>query len=83
MQVESGNYRQQRLPIWRDSQLLLLEVETAVRSFPRYHKYKVGSEFREQAMRVCQVLPRTLMAKNTQRVRRVEQLFFRGSPVAT
>ena len=28
----------ERSPIWRDMQTLLLEIEQAVRDFPRYHK---------------------------------------------
>jgi hypothetical protein len=46
------------LPIWRDANRLLLEVEQAVRHFPRYHKYTLGSELRTQAMLVCRLVGR-------------------------
>ncbi|TDO99938.1 hypothetical protein [Marinomonas balearica] len=36
-------------PIWRDAEKLMLEVEQAVRHFPRYHKYTLGSELRQLA----------------------------------
>lgn len=41
-------YRKQ-IPIWRDANQLLLEIEQVVRHFPRYHKYTLGSELRQQA----------------------------------
>ena len=41
------------LPIWRDAQLLLVWAEKVVRGFARYHKYTVGTQIRQQAMRVC------------------------------
>jgi len=34
------------LPVWRDATRLLLEIEQAVREFPRYHKYSIGSTLR-------------------------------------
>lgn len=36
-------------PIVRLAERFLLEVELVVRGFPRYHKYTLGSELREQA----------------------------------
>ncbi|MFS8086423.1 MAG: hypothetical protein ACMG6H_12395 [Acidobacteriota bacterium] len=33
-----------QLPIWRDANALLPEVEQAVRRFSRYHKYSLGAE---------------------------------------
>jgi len=44
--------RYQHLPIWRDANRLLPVVEQAVRSFPRYHKYTLGSDLRNQAMAI-------------------------------
>ena len=41
------------LPIWCDANRLLLAIEQAVRQFPRYHKYILGTELRRQAMQVC------------------------------
>jgi hypothetical protein len=46
------------LPIWRDANRLLLAIEQAVRVFPRYHKYTLGSELRRQAMQVCRLIMR-------------------------
>lgn len=34
------------LPIWRDAMRLAVEMEVAVRGFPRYHKYTLGTELR-------------------------------------
>ena len=39
-------------PIWRDAEQLLVDIECAVRRFPRYHKYTLGSELRLLAARV-------------------------------
>ena len=63
-----------RLPIWRDANRLLVEIETAVRAFPRYHKYTVGSDLRVLAMRVCRLLARALAATGEQRLAYVRQL---------
>ena len=46
------------LPIWRDANRLLLSVERVVRRFPRYHKYTLGSELRQQAMLICRLIHR-------------------------
>jgi len=45
-------------PIVKLSERVLLEIEVAVRSFPRYHKYAVGSELREQARDVARAAHR-------------------------
>lgn len=42
----------QQLPLWRDSNRLLVAVENAVHGFPRYHKYALGADLRRQAMRM-------------------------------
>lgn len=63
-----------RLPIWRDANRLLVEIETAVRAFPRHHKYTVGRELRVLAMRVCRLLARALAAADEQRLASVRQL---------
>ncbi len=51
-----------RLPIWCDSQLLLVEVEQAVRQFPRYHKYTIGTDLRQRAIRILRLLTRAINA---------------------
>ncbi len=50
-------------PIWRDANRLLLEVEQAVKHFPRYHKYTLGTELRRQAMLICQLVARAWREK--------------------
>lgn len=45
-------------PIAKAAERLLLEVELVVRGFPRYHKYTIGSELREQAMNVVRLTHR-------------------------
>ncbi len=47
-----------QIPIWRDANRLLLEVEQSVRHFPRYHKYTLGTEMRQQAMTICRLISR-------------------------
>ena len=54
--TKGPRYRQ--TPLWRDSNRFLVEVETAVRAFPRYHKYTLGSDLRCQAMNVCRLVAR-------------------------
>jgi hypothetical protein len=39
------------LPILRDSRLMMVEVERIVKDFPRYHKYTLGTEIRQTAMK--------------------------------
>ena len=47
------------IPIWRDANNLLLLIEQAVKHFPRYHKYTLGSELRSQAMLICRLISRS------------------------
>ncbi len=51
------------IPIWRDANCLLLEMERAVKHFPRYYKYTLGSELRSQAMLVCRLVGRAWQDK--------------------
>jgi len=53
------------IPLWRDANTLLLEVEKSVRHFPRYHKYTLGAEMRKQAMWVCRLINRAFMEKES------------------
>jgi hypothetical protein len=46
------------LPIWRDANRLLLAIEQAVRQFPRYHKYTLGTDLRRQAMTLFRLILR-------------------------
>jgi hypothetical protein len=61
-------------PLWRDAQRFLVEVEGAVRQFPRYHQYTLG-ELRQQAMSVCRRVARAAPARDAhQRVPILEPL---------
>lgn len=42
-------------PIVKQAERLMLEIEIAVRQFPRYHKYAVGAELREQRTTAIEV----------------------------
>ncbi|WOO31810.1 four helix bundle protein [Diaphorobacter limosus] len=59
--------RYRQLPLWRDAQRLLLQVELAVRDFARYHKYTLGSELRQQAMAICRLVARAAQQGDVQR----------------
>jgi hypothetical protein len=45
-------------PIVKAAERLLLEIEQAVRRFPRYHKYTHGTQLREQAMGIARLAHR-------------------------
>jgi hypothetical protein len=45
-------------PIVKSAESLLVQIEQAVRRFPRYHKYAHGARLREQAMNVTQLAHR-------------------------
>lgn len=67
--------RYRSVPLWRDATRLLVEVENAVRHFPRYHKYTLGSDLRRQAMAVCRRVARAAQCSdNSHRAGQVEQL---------
>lgn len=65
----------QNLPIWRDTQRLLVMMEEAVRRFPRYHKYALGSDMRQQAMLISRTLLHAVNSTHPdERIQRVRQL---------
>lgn len=45
-------------PIAKAAERLMLEIEQAVRRFPRYHKYTHGARLREQAMNIARLTHR-------------------------
>jgi len=49
---------QRSIPIWRDAMALLVDIEQVVRHFPRYYKYTLGTELRQQAMFICRQIHR-------------------------
>ncbi len=51
------------LPILRDSRLMMVEVERIVKDFPRYHKYTLGTEIRQTAMKVYKYVSRAIKYK--------------------
>lgn len=46
------------LPLWSDSQRLLVSVEQAVRGFSRHHKFTASGDLRRLAMVVCRLVAR-------------------------
>jgi hypothetical protein len=60
-------------PIVKAAERLLVDIENAVRRFPRYHRYQIGADLRTQAMSVYRVASRAWRDRAHQR-RWVEQL---------
>ncbi len=46
------------LPIRRDANCLLFLIEQAVRQFPRYHRFTLGTDLSRQAMTFCRLIAR-------------------------
>jgi len=46
------------LLIWREGNRLLLAIAQAVRRFPSYHKYSLGTDMRKQAMTIWRMILR-------------------------
>nr|WP_083945058.1 four helix bundle protein [Thiomicrospira microaerophila] len=44
------------MPIWRDANAFLLAIEKVVKTFPRYHKYTLGTELRKNALTLCNLI---------------------------
>ncbi|CAC9543783.1 hypothetical protein [uncultured Gammaproteobacteria bacterium] len=57
------NY-QNKFSIYCDATRLVIEMEDAVRDFPRYHKYTLGSEMRTIAYDLLTVISYTINNKN-------------------
>lgn len=53
-------------PICRDIRRLLVHTETMVRRFSRYHKYTVGTDLRQQAMRMARGVHRACYERERQ-----------------
>jgi len=51
------------LPIWRDANRFLLAIEKTVKQFPRYHKYTLGTELRNNALQICNLINRAWQQK--------------------
>ncbi len=73
-QYQPSHRHPQSLPIWRDSQRLLVHLELVVAGFPRYHKYALGSDLRRQALLIMRLLGRALNEPKSQRRVQVKRL---------
>jgi hypothetical protein len=63
-------------PIYRDCHRLLVHTEQAVRRFSRYHKYTVGTDLRQGAMRLMRTVNQAVHDKPRQ-MEHVQQLVWR------
>lgn len=59
--------------IVKTSETLLVTFEEAVASFPRYHKYAIGAELREQARAIARAARRA-WSDRERRCKRIEEL---------
>ena len=50
-------------PIYRDCRRLLVHTEEAVKRFSRYHKYTVGTDLRQAAMKIMRTVHRAVYDK--------------------
>ena len=69
------NPQLKQMPLWRDANRLLILIEEAVRHFPRYHKYTLGSDLRKQAMNINRWIARAVHDK-AGRAQHVKRLIF-------
>ena len=66
--------RYRHLPIWKAALDLAVHLEHAVRRFPRYHKYTLGSELRQTAQRLCRLVARANDARADARALALDDL---------
>ncbi len=66
--------RLQNTTLWRDANRLMLVIEEAVRKFPRYHKYAIGTDLRRQAQGICRLISRAATAPPSERKHQVQRL---------
>ena len=67
-----AHYR--HLPVWKAAMDLAVHLEHAVRRFPRYHKYTLGTELRQTAQRLCRWVARANNASGEARYKALDQL---------
>ncbi|MDP4029237.1 MAG: four helix bundle protein [Gallionella sp.] len=60
--------------IWKAALDLAVHLEHAVRRFPRYHKYTLGTELRQTAQRLCRLVARANDAKDAARAVALDEL---------
>lgn len=58
---------QNRFPIFRDATALVIAIENAVKNFPRYHKYTLGSEMRKNAYDLLTAITYSINDKSSRR----------------
>jgi competence protein ComGF len=68
-----SNYN--NIPILRDTQLMMVEVERIVKDFLRYHKYTLGTQLRKKTMQIYQLVSRAIQYKQN-RQRWIERLVY-------
>lgn len=66
--------RFRHLPVWQTAMDLAVHLEKAVRGFPRYYKYTLGTELRQTAQRVCRLVARANEARAEARARVLDEL---------
>jgi lipid-binding SYLF domain-containing protein len=66
--------RYRHLPVWKAALDLAVHLEHAVRRFPRYHKYTLGSELRQTAQRLCRLVARANDARDAARLAALDEL---------
>ena len=66
--------RFRHLPVWKTALDLAVHLEQAVRRFPRYHKYTLGSELRQTAQRICRLVARANEARDAGRMATLDEL---------
>jgi hypothetical protein len=66
--------RYRHLPVWKAALDLAVHLEHAVRRFPRYHKYTLGSELRQTAQRACRLVARANDARDAARLTALDEL---------
>ena len=66
--------RFRHLPIWKTALDLAVHLEQAVRRFPRYHKYTLGTELRQTAQRVCRLVARANDTREAARAAALDEL---------
>jgi 23S rRNA-intervening sequence protein len=67
-----SHYR--HLPVWKAALDLAVHLEHAVRRFPRYHKYTLGTELRQTAQRLCRLVARANDARDAARAAALDEL---------
>ena len=71
------------LPIWKTGMSLAVHLENAIRRFPRYHKYTLGSDLRHKALTICTLVARANSAHGVKRFQTLEELVYSVEEIKT